>query len=1068
MVFPATPEDTRYELFVNNAWTDITSKVYNRDQVKLTRGFSSEKSKDAATPAQCTFTVNNRNGDFSPRNPLGAYYGSLGQNTPVRILTRVCNDDFVRTVSNGWGSTTPGGNWSVLGTVGNYAVGGGKGTHSIASVNNFRITYLSDYTYRNVEVRATCTTGIANVAGGTIQPLNLIVSGLSTTDYFMMSVTISTAEVISVRLNHVDGTEIAASVNLGFANTGQTLAAALQLEGQVLRGKVWDASGPEPHDWTLQGSFAVDAYIGRAPGWVGVRSGVGAGSTNIPVTFSYDSFEVRVNRLHGECASWPAEWDVSGNDVYCEVEAAGLRRRLQQGEAPLTSPVRRANETQAFTYDPGSPPHVLYYPVEDENGSTTIASGLSNVGPMDITGPGTPQLASDSSFVGSAPIGKPNNSRWSSPFITTPATGKVQVMFVLSVPSTGETDLATFTQLTCSGSIGFVDIFYHAGAGGDLEVNFYDQGRNLITGSGTADANINGEPLLITLFMTQNGSNVDWEIDWLKLSSGAAIGIFGSVAGRTIGSPRRILASPYTQVSNSAIGHIAVRTDIISIFSLITMLKGYAGEYVTSRVERLCQENDSIPIASYQSSILAFTQVGVQGRKTLLQLLDEAVKADLGTLQESRDIVGFTHRYGRALYNQDAALTLDYANGDLVMPFRQANDDQLIVNDYTASREGGGTYRATQDTGPMAVTSPSSGQGVGRYPDGDTYNVYIDDQLPDIATWTVHVGTSEEPRYPEVRVNLAKLAAANWQQYLNALTIDLDDRIEIVNPKATIINGTISQLVKGYTETLASKQHEIAFVCAPGVPFEVAEASADTGDTNPWLARADTDDSEVAAAALAGATSLKVATMTDPSWTTIADDYPLYLDVGGIQVRATAITSENITNTGFESGLAGWTPNGLSSFTQSATQKHSGGFGARLVPDGVSVNGGIIGNLVAVRPGQPVTVSGWAWFTNLVTANYSMAINWYDASQAYITTSLTLRSAAAATWTQDSGTYTAPANAAFAAAVPLLAGTPAAGQIWYADDISLTGPQTFTVDALPVARAAGLSVSAWHLPVLAQ
>src|SRR4051794_12947259 len=132
MVFPATPEDTRYELFVNNAWTDITSKVYNRDQVKLTRGFSSEKSKDAATPAQCTFTVNNRNGDFSPRNPLGAYYGSLGQNTPVRILTRVCNDDFGRTVSNGWGSTTPGGNWSVLGTVGNYAVGGGKGTHSIA------------------------------------------------------------------------------------------------------------------------------------------------------------------------------------------------------------------------------------------------------------------------------------------------------------------------------------------------------------------------------------------------------------------------------------------------------------------------------------------------------------------------------------------------------------------------------------------------------------------------------------------------------------------------------------------------------------------------------------------------------------------------------------------------------------------------------------------------------------------------------------------------------------------------------------------------------------------------
>jgi hypothetical protein len=161
----------------------------------------------------------------------------------------------------------------------------------------------------------------------------------------------------------------------------------------------------------------------------------------------------------------------------------------------------------------------------------------------------------------------------------------------------------------------------------------------------------------------------------------------------------------------------------------------------------------------------------------------------------------------------------------------------------------------------------------------------------------VHVGTSDQPRYPEVRVNLAKFAAANWQQYLNALTIDLDDRIEIVNPKATIINGTISQLVKGYTETLESKQHEIAFVCAPGVPFEVAEASADTGDTNPWLGRADTDGSAVNTSALAGAATLSVATPSGPLWTTVADDYPIYLDVGGVQVRATACSGSSSPQT---------------------------------------------------------------------------------------------------------------------------------------------------------------------------
>lgn len=891
MIFPYAPEDNLFELFLGGAWVNVTSDVLNRDGCTITRGYTSERTSGAASPQLCNFTLKNSSGKYSPRNPSGPYYGTFGQNTPGRVSTRVGRDAFGRTVSNDWGPADVGGTWAKFsGAAGDFSVSGGKGVHVVTAANTHRLSYLPDYVFRNVEIRATCSTGVANVTGGVLAPLNLVVGGLSTSDYFMMTVLITTAEVISVTIMHVSGGIIASSVNLPFPNTGQTLAAAFQMEGQTLRGKVWDAAGDEPYDWTIEGSFAFDVWIDRAPGWVGIRSATGTGNTNVPVTFSYDDFEIRINRFHGEASSWPTEWDTSGNDVYVPLQLSGVRRRLSQGQEPLISPYTRANAAYA-------PAHILYYPIEDESGSTSIASGLPNRGPMRISGPGTPTFASESTYQGSAPFGKPNQSRWMSPKVSVSATGEIQMIFLLSVPSTGETDLATFGQIVCSGTIGFVDCFYHTGSGGDLELRFYNQAAALISGTGTMDVNVDGQPMLVSVQLVQNGANVDWTLAWLNKDALFGATYVGTVAGQTIGAPRALNISPYTQVGSSAIGHAILRNNIISIFTFAAQLRGYEGEFAQERIARLCLENDGINNTFIRSSILDGTAVGVQGRKTMLDLLDEAVTADLGYLHESRDIIGFVHRYGRSLYNQDAVLTLDYAAGQVQPPFGQVDDDQLLLNDFTAKRDGGSAYQATKTTGPLSLTSPTSGQGVGRYDDTQTYVVAKDNQLPDIATWKVHLGTYPDPRYPRVTVNLAKLAATDRQQYLDALAVNLHDRIEIINPKESVINGTISQIAPGYTERMASKQHEITFVCIPGVPFEVAEAAGTTGDTNPWLMRADTDGSTVNTLANAGATSLSVATTSGPLWSTVSDDYPLYLDVAGLKVRATACSGASSPQT---------------------------------------------------------------------------------------------------------------------------------------------------------------------------
>jgi hypothetical protein len=79
----------RVELFIDEAWVDITrtskdqAGVYYRDRITINRGRADETSK--LEPATCSFTLNNRDGRFSLRNPLSPYYGKIGRNTRVRV-----------------------------------------------------------------------------------------------------------------------------------------------------------------------------------------------------------------------------------------------------------------------------------------------------------------------------------------------------------------------------------------------------------------------------------------------------------------------------------------------------------------------------------------------------------------------------------------------------------------------------------------------------------------------------------------------------------------------------------------------------------------------------------------------------------------------------------------------------------------------------------------------------------------------------------------------------------------------------------------------------------------------
>jgi hypothetical protein len=155
-------------------------------------------------------------------------------------------------------------------------------------------------------------------------------------------------------------------------------------------------------------------------------------------------------------------------------------------------------------------------------------------------------------------------------------------------------------------------------------------------------------------------------------------------------------------------------------------------------------------------------------------------------------------------------------------------------------------------------------------------------------------------------------------------------------------------------------------------------------------------------------------------------------------------------NQGFETGIAPWTPTNCTA-VQSSTEVFEGQYAAKITPNGTSPSCSIASEILPCMPGQAVTAAGRFWFTNAVTSNFSLSITWYPAvtGGSPISTTASLVSVGAGAWTAETGALTAPGGAYGFTIVPTLSGTPAAAQIWFADNVyatyTHTGPQQSSV-----------------------
>lgn len=896
MAFPITPLDVRVELFVNNAWTNITSDTYVAESIRLSRGRSDESSQ--TDPSQCSLTLNNRSGKYSPRNPSGAYYGQIGRNTPLRVGLGVPPVGAYSTGTTGTAHAAPSvtaeaaglliGSWVSNAVVGNYSIPAGF-TAGLEKDGTFS-TYGSGFKAVGAGATGTQTATFSTSAGYTA--MSVVIPGATFIESTGDVSTNGGQFTISTSSRTVGEYLVAvmawSSDSIDAMREGPADWIAFDADGWVMIADSGSGTGPRIRAFMRRIAHAgVQSVTFRGNFLYYADSGVSPSTPDVFGRVYVVSGANYTSRFVGEVSTWPTTWDLSGADVRTNVVASGAMRRLGQGQSPVRSALFRHLSERANT--------VGYWPLEDIEGSTSFASGLAGVRAMQFVN--TPVLATDSTFVASDPL---PTFTGAGAYVTMPTytgTGRFTATCLVNMPIATADETQLFSVGMAGTSVYIVSIKYDAGGPG-LRMEIFDTtGASLLNQTvAPFSPTLAGHPFLLQLTMKNNGANLDWEFGALMVPPGATFAgpnqvLSGTLAGQNISRVRSFYLGGGLDLTNApGMGHVWVTSAYQSYFTfnLWTAIVGYAGDFPWDRVCRLAVE-ENISVASTFVGASTEHELDAQRTGAFLDLLREAETADIGVLFEPRGMIGLAYRPRLAKYNQ-AALVLDYATGAVFEPFVPVDDDEHTVNDVTVSRASGSSAREVLLTGALSVQAPPN--GVGKYDTGVTISADSDDYLDDQASWRLHVGTIDAARFPSLTLELAGPKFSNSATLTAAVRdLTIGDLLEVTNPPAWIPPDAIDLIIEGYSETLLPFSHTFTFNCSTGLAWEtgVYNESGNTGT------RYSSDGSTLNATMTTSATSMSVATPSGPLWSSA--DQPFDLIVAGERITVTAVAGASSPQT---------------------------------------------------------------------------------------------------------------------------------------------------------------------------
>ena len=860
-------------------WTDITDFVYQRDPVKIQLGRQDESSQ--ISPASCSMTLNNRDGRFTTRNPVGAYYGTIGQNTPFRLS--------VPAYLAGQGT-------ALLFADDSQSYVSCPDSDALQLTGDFDVRidmWLDDY--------QPCT--LAGKWGGDtdLQAWCLVLNGDGTVSlYWCSDGTVSFAQStaplpylgrVMVRAFFAGGESDLVTVRFytaptmsgsqtqlgdptwGVAATGFAQAAATQpvqagyVDGFLGQGLPTGNSGCLGRVYELQLYNATPDLVAD-PVFSAQSAGATSftdGESNTWTLEGTSALDDRCYRFHGEMSAWPKAADPSSRDAYSQATASGVLRRLNQGTTPVLSVMRRG----IVSYIVPTWGVAAYWPCEDAQGSTQIASGLPGGTPMSFSGvpsfqgqPGSP--SADSIFACSAQLVQPASSSW-----TGPVHGSSSLwgtFLLLAIPSGGLSgDVAALAVVSYSDG-NSLTLGYTTADGGTLTLT--------MTNFGSVDGTtgVNGMGLLAEILTGSGDSTLN------TLALGAAAGQSFEQGEAPSGSVTSVVINPAgVNLEGTEIGHVWVSADPPAIDSLADYLNAFSGETAAYRVARLCSEN-GLNSRIYGAPGIS-VPMGAQSIDTLANLFQYCEATDMGMLYEPRETAGMGYRTSASMCNQSPAVTADYSMQQVSQGFADTADDLLTLNDVIASNVDGSSAEQTLTAGRMSVLAPPDGIG----PVSNTVDVYpqSDAQLPDLAGWTLHVRSVDEDRYPDIPFQMARSETPQGVPLLR-----IGDYAQITNTPYWVPPPPVKQLCAGFSETLGPGI--IWPIDVNGVPESPYEVMTYDGS---W--HYDTAGSELASGVSSTATTLSVETTAGELWTTSAGDFPFNIMIAGEVIEVTDITGSS-------------------------------------------------------------------------------------------------------------------------------------------------------------------------------
>lgn len=582
-------------------------------------------------------------------------------------------------------------------------------------------------------------------------------------------------------------------------------------------------------------------------------------------------------RFWGEVSSWTPGADDTNNDQWVSIECSGIVRRLEATSAPLLPALQREIAN-------ASPQPIGYWPMDDQQGATSIASPMPGVPDAQVKG-GIPDYQNYTKLIAAGTMPQINDAAVIFPYLPTATLDPgVTFSFFLASPGgmTNGNEIFTINPVGGQGGLQYWGLGYSDTD--ELTMNVFplaDSGGAIV--GNVPIVGTNG----VMIYMSVSYVSGTGRFHLYYQSEGDAVAtlvgssIWGLQAGEVLPSGFVGRLNPryehYSDTSAMYFGQVAQWSGYAIPYTFQST-GAWAGEAAGDRFLRLCTEQN-VPAVCANSSDSA--RMGVQGAKAFMDLVRECEATDLGILTETRSSFGLEYKIRSGLYNKAADVILDCSNNELSQQLNPVFDDKGVQNDVTVQRDGGSSARYQVLDGPLSIQAAPD--GVGPYTSSVTVSLAEDFDCYAQAGWRAHLSTVDEERVASVGVALENQQVdSNHNLKLNILSVDSGSRVMVINTPSWI--QPVDQIVQGFSERFDNFGHQITYNTSSAKPYTIAVAPTIPTNTS---AKADSLTSTLDADITSTATSFNVDDTTT-LWTTSGNDFDI--NVAGEQMTVTGVS----------------------------------------------------------------------------------------------------------------------------------------------------------------------------------